>query len=209
MKHTRPAWAERKSGLREQGYDVIFSFEEAIGFCVGDLVKDKDGVCAAAVFAEMASTIEREEGLTVSQQLARLSERYGYFLNKNHYVKCYDPEIVAAIFTRLRNGGDYQAACGRYKIANVRDLTTGYDSSTADGSTVLPASPSSEMITFTFENGSVVTLRTSGTEPKLKYYVELRTEEPETAQSDLDELVRCVIEEFLQAEENNLEFPED
>ena len=81
-------------------------------------------------------------------------------------------------------------------------------SSTADGKTELPASPSSEMITFTFENGSVVTLRTSGTEPKLKYYVELRTDDPESAQADLEELVGSVIDEFLQPDVNDLEFPE-
>jgi len=43
--------------LRRAGKTVLFAFEEAIGFCIGDLVKDKDGVCAAAVFAEMANQV--------------------------------------------------------------------------------------------------------------------------------------------------------
>ena len=63
---------------------------------------------------------------------------------------------------------------GKYEIISVRDLTTGYDSTQLDEKAILPTSKSSEMITFEFANGLVVTLRTSGTEPKVKYYTELR-----------------------------------
>ena len=57
-------------------------------------------------------------------------------------------------------------------MTNVRDLTIGYDDSTDDKVALLPADPGTEMITFTFDNGVIATLRTSGTEPKLKYYAE-------------------------------------
>jgi len=63
---------------------------------------------------------------------------------------------------------------GKYKISGVRDLTTGYDSNQLNNEAILPVSKSSQMITFTFENGLTITLRTSGTEPKIKYYSELR-----------------------------------
>lgn len=65
---------------------------------------------------------------------------------------------------------------GRYLIKSVRDLTTGYDSSTIDHKPVLPVSKSSQMITFNFDNGLIASLRTSGTEPKIKYYAELCSE---------------------------------
>ena len=61
---------------------------------------------------------------------------------------------------------------GKYHIIDVRDLTTGYDSSRADKKAILPTDPKTQMITFKFSNGIVATLRSSGTEPKLKYYVE-------------------------------------
>ena len=68
---------------------------------------------------------------------------------------------------------DYITTCGAYKIAAVRDLTApGFDSRTTDGAPTLPIQDS-EMITFYFENGCVCTLRTSGTEPKIKYYTEM------------------------------------
>jgi phosphomannomutase len=63
---------------------------------------------------------------------------------------------------------------GKYEVKFVRDLTgDGYDSSQPGQKPILPVSQSSQMITFTFKNGLVATLRTSGTEPKIKYYAEL------------------------------------
>lgn len=64
-------------------------------------------------------------------------------------------------------------SAGKYTIASVRDLTTGHDSAQPDGRAVLPTSRSSHMITFAFTNGVMLTLRTSGTEPKVKYYTEI------------------------------------
>lgn len=58
----------RTEELRRAGKTVLFSTEEAIGFCVGDIVKDKDGICAAAVFAEMAGALARA-GRTVTQHM--------------------------------------------------------------------------------------------------------------------------------------------
>lgn len=62
---------------------------------------------------------------------------------------------------------------GKYVINGVRDLTSGYDNTKPGNKAVLPISKSSQMITFSFSNGLVTTLRTSGTEPKVKYYSEL------------------------------------
>lgn len=64
---------------------------------------------------------------------------------------------------------------GEFKVDSIRDLTVGYDSKQKDRGykPVLPVDPSSHMITFEFENGACLTLRTSGTEPKIKYYLEV------------------------------------
>ncbi|OQR90918.1 phosphoglucomutase [Achlya hypogyna] len=197
------------SELRAAGKTVLFSYEEAIGFCVGTVVKDKDGVCAAAVFTEMAQQLKKL-GKSVHDHLQELYATYGPFVTQNHYVKCYDPSTIQRIFARLRNEGKYWHAVGKYPIAGIRDLTTGFDSDQDDNVALLPVSSSSEMITYTFKNGVVATLRTSGTEPKLKYYCEspgrlgmARSD----VQAELAEHVECIVEEMLQPELNNLERP--
>lgn len=103
-------------------------------------------------------------------QLDWLYEKYGQFVNSNHYIRCEDTSLVDSLFHKLRN--PYATTCGEYRIANIRDQTTGYDSSEVDQKTKLPETPTSNMITYTFENGYIATIRTSGTEPKVKYYIE-------------------------------------
>lgn len=70
----------------------------------------------------------------------------------------------------------YPTEIGQYKIKYCRDLTVGTDTEQEDRRAVLPSSKSSQMITLTFENGVIITLRTSGTEPKIKYYSEIVAE---------------------------------
>lgn len=163
--------------LREEGAEVLLSFEQAIGFCVGNVVDDKDGVTAAAVFAEMAHQLH-SRGLTIAAFFASLQEKYGYFLANDGYVISRDRAVTDRIFERIRNGGRYWLRVGRWRIAHIRDLTDGVDTSTDTGRPTMPVSKGSHMITFTMGNGAVVTLRTSGTEPKLKYYCEMGCKDP-------------------------------
>ncbi|KAK6324413.1 hypothetical protein J4Q44_G00037550 [Coregonus suidteri] len=124
-------------------------------------------------------------------------------------------EVIRAMFDRLRHYGNqdqeavsYPRQCGGVPITAVRDLTTGYDSNQTDNKAVLPTSTSSQMITFTFSNGGVATMRTSGTEPKIKYYTELcaapGNSDVKGLQKELDDLVDAIIEDFFQPMKNNL-----
>jgi phosphomannomutase len=191
----------------KRGYHFIYAFEEAIGNMIGSICLDKDGVRAAAVFGEMASYYARVEGLTCAAKLDQLYARYGYYPTNNRYFFCYNPATMDAIFAAIRNGGEYPQTCGPYKIKNVRDLTTGYDTTQPDNKAILPVSRSTHMITFYFENGCIATLRGSGTEPKLKYYVELpgNWNNREQVKAELDAVVANIIEHFLQPERNGLE----
>jgi len=162
--------------LINDGKYVLFAFEEAIGFMCGSQVLDKDGVSASVVMGELVNHVYSEMS-SLSKQLEIIYQRYGYHMSKNSYFLCHDADTIKAMFDRLRNydgSGTYPTKCGDYSIAHVRDLTAGYDSETPDHKPLLPTSKSSQMITFKFENGCVATLRTSGTEPKIKYYAEHR-----------------------------------
>uniref|UniRef100_A0A8C5QYS0 Phosphoglucomutase 2 n=1 Tax=Leptobrachium leishanense TaxID=445787 RepID=A0A8C5QYS0_9ANUR len=165
----------RADQLINQGKSVLFAFEEAIGYMCCPFVLDKDGVSAAVIAAEMASYLATKD-VTLTQQLSSIFNKYGYHISKNSYFICYDQETIKSLFEALRNydgQNTYPKLCGKFQVTGVRDLTTGYDNNQTDNKAILPTSKSSQMITFTFANGGVATMRTSGTEPKIKYYTEL------------------------------------
>ncbi|TPX51447.1 phosphoglucosamine mutase [Synchytrium endobioticum] len=203
----------RAIALTDQGYDVIFAFEEAIGFMVGDVVRDKDGVSALAVFAELAVELHRK-GMRVSDYLQSLYHKYGFFVSNNSYFICHKGATIQAIFDKIRYGESrnpssdgkysYPTHIGGFKVTSVRDLTVGYDTNTPNHLPTLPVSSSSQMITFRLENGCVMTLRTSGTEPKIKYYSELAGESTEAATKSLNGIIADMSEKLLEPEKNCL-----
>ncbi|KAJ7414512.1 Phosphoglucomutase-2 [Willisornis vidua] len=201
----------RAKQLMDQGKAVLFAFEEAIGYMCCPAVLDKDGVSAAVITAEMASFLATRN-LSLSQQLKAVYDEYGFHITKASYFICHDPKVIQQLFDNLRNfdgKNTYPKSCGRFKVSGIRDLTTGYDSSQPDQKAILPTSKSSQMITFTFANGGVATMRTSGTEPKIKYYSELcappGNSDVEQLKKELDELVNALEKHFFQPEKNKLQ----
>lgn len=194
--------------LQKQGNTFIFAFEEAIGYMIGDVCLDKDGVRGAACLAELAIYLD-SKGTLLSDYLKELQGKYGYFETNNRYFFCYDPALMERIFAKIRNNGQYCTSIGKFPVKYIRDLTTGFDNSKPNNQATLPTSTSSHMITFTFENGCVATLRGSGTEPKLKYYVELGGPSPTEVRSQLNEIVQAIIDQLLEPEVNGLEKPKD
>ncbi|XP_050323345.1 phosphopentomutase-like [Bactrocera neohumeralis] len=206
--------ANEADRLIKSGKTVLFSFEESIGFMFGTTVYDKDGVNAACQVVTMANYLHAVKGISLDQKLEEIYKEYGFHYNNASYFFCYEPVVINKIFERLRNFSGspktYPNAIlnGKYKIQFIRDLTNGVDTEQPDGNAILPVSASTQMITFKFFNGLVITLRTSGTEPKIKYYAEMCAQ---PGQSDFEalinttnEMVSAIIEEFLQPSVNNL-----
>uniref|UniRef100_A0AAR2ITD2 Phosphoglucomutase 2 n=1 Tax=Pygocentrus nattereri TaxID=42514 RepID=A0AAR2ITD2_PYGNA len=196
--------------LLDQGKTVLFAFEEAIGYMCSPAVLDKDGVSAAAIAGELVSYLATKN-TSLSQQLKAVYDEYGYHLTKNSYFICHDQNTIKQLFERLRNyegEESYPKECQGFAITAVRDLTTGYDSNQPDSKAILPTSKSSQMITFTFANGGVATMRTSGTEPKIKYYTELcaapGNSDLNQLNAELNNLVDAIVENFFQPKKNNL-----
>ncbi|XP_077461021.1 phosphopentomutase [Stigmatopora argus] len=202
----------RARDLLGEDKTVLFAFEEAIGYMCSPAVLDKDGVSAAAIAGEMVCYLAAKSK-SLSHQLTTIYEEYGYHLSKNSYFICHDQDVIRSLFERLRNYSDgknsYPSKCGIFSITAVRDLTTGYDSNQPDDKAILPTSRSSQMITFTFSNGGVATMRTSGTEPKIKYYTELcaapGNSDLEHLKKELDQLVDAIIENFFEPKKNKLQ----
>ncbi|XP_033118420.1 phosphoglucomutase-2-like isoform X2 [Anneissia japonica] len=200
----------RSHQLQEKGHTVLFAFEEAIGFMYGSNVLDKDGISACAILAEMAGYLATQ-GMTMKEKLYDIYKKYGFHYSINSYYICHHQPTIQNMFDTIRTmeNGSYPSACGEFKITGTRDLTTGFDSNQPDNKAILPTSKSSQMITFTFENGAVATLRTSGTEPKIKYYTEICADpslsDYEALKEELRHLVQNLIDNFLQPNKNNLQ----
>ena len=192
--------------LEKEGYTVLFSYEEAIGFSIGSVVRDKDGIIAACYFAQLYAQL-CEQNKTLSDYLEEIYKDVGYYVTKNHYFLCDDPEKMKAAFDAMRNKGEYYKSCGEFPIKHIRDLTTGYDSMQENKKAILPISQSSHMITYLFENGAICTMRGSGTEPKLKFYIEYHNVDYKVAQETLVKLHKAIVDNFLKPLEYGFDFP--
>ncbi|RIB19197.1 hypothetical protein C2G38_2036248 [Gigaspora rosea] len=198
--------------LEKKGYEVLFAYEEAIGFMIGDVVRDKDGINALGTFAELVVQLDKR-GMNISEYLDELFKKYGYFVTENSYFICHSLPTINKIFDKIRYGENpypykyklsYPTTLANHKINYIRDLTIGYDTSTIDNRPTLPVTDSSQMITFGLENGCIGTLRTSGTEPKIKYYIELSGSDKEKVTKELSNIVKGVADELLEPEKYGL-----
>jgi len=205
-------WMGNKADeLLKAGKQVLFAFEEAIGFMVSPAVLDKDGISACALFGELVAELA-DQGLTLSAQLDNVFRQYGVHLATTSYFVSYDQQKIKGMFDRIRRlGGErgYPLECGPFPIKNIRDLTTGYDDNQPDKKAIMPTSASTQMITFHFENGGRVTLRTSGTEPKIKYYIEMIGDAAAGVAEirlEMQNLIDSVVREWYRPSVNNFEW---
>ncbi len=139
--------------------DLIFGYEEAIGYCVlPEKVKDKDGISAALFVIELTSYL-KSVGKTPWQQLAQLYQDHGMVLTKQITLRMNDLASVKNKLTQITN--QLPTELGAIALTSVADFANGVDSL-----------PKSSGIRLSFANGRII-IRPSGTEPKLKCYIEV------------------------------------
>lgn len=188
-------------------HEAIYAFEEAIGYMFSDVVHDKDGIAALSVFITMLKKWS-SEGTTPAGKLQELYQRYGYFESYNGYVVSPSPDVTRQVFDGIRRLGDeggrkFPESLGGREISYWRDLTEGYDSATSDGVPVLPVDRSSQMITVGMD-GVRFTIRGSGTEPKIKYYVEAKASGKEEAARTAKEVADAIVRGWFKPEVHGL-----
>lgn len=186
---------------------VLLAFEESIGYMCGTRVFDKDAVTAAAVVADMIAFLQKmEQGKRLSEKLLEIFQRYGFHFSCNSYVFARDPTRVKEMFTAMAtmHNGSYPAEVAGARVVHIRDLATGVDTRMPDGRTTLPTSASSPILTFFFDNGITITFRGSGTEPKVKWYSELITDDP-AREKELFSFVEEAVETLMRPSHYNFE----
>jgi len=190
--------------LQSEGYDVVYAFEEALGYMIPQTVHDKDSISAAAIFLVAASSWSAQ-GLTPYGKLQSLYKDLGYFEDANTYLVSPSPSVTSAVFTAIRAlGRPYPTSIGPRKIVHWRDLTLGYDSKSKDHKPDLPVDTTSQMITCHLDDGAVFTVRGSGTEPKIKLYIECQGKSSEEAKQGANGILEDLLEGWFKPEENGL-----
>jgi phosphomannomutase len=161
-----------------------------------------------AVLSELALYVYRERGMSLKDHMQSLYDKYGEFVSHNGYYFMTDNSVVATIMDRLRCNGTYEMDVGPYEIESICDLgEPGYDSTKPDHKPTLPTSSSAPMMTLRFTNGCVIQLRPSGTEPKFKYYIEMKGQpgvSREEVAKELKTMVEIVLDKLLEPEKNGL-----
>lgn len=205
--------------LENKGFKVPFAYEEAIGFMF-PTVHDKDGISALIVFLQLYDRLLKH-GINPIEKLEELYKIYGNFKQCNGYYITSDSNTIPNLFNKtiriknVPNNGVYPSNIGKYKVIYWRDLTIGYDSSTADNKPELYVDPTSQMITCKVihnESENVndseefvrFTARGSGTEPKLKVYVEAKAKTEERAQYLANDVWDVLREEWFEPEKHSL-----
>ena len=213
-------WLGNEAIAREkEGQVPIFAFEEALGFALCKLSKDKDGISAAVAIAELTGHLYNKNDssgdsgpTTLCAYLASLKAKYGYTAYRSCYFIANPPQRSIGLFNRLRR--TLPSKINGLEVSGVRDLGTGLDSNESDGRAKLPWKSGDLMITYTLEGGLArVTIRASGTEPKLKVYLEVENSPSKKGEGEkeverrADVLLESVIKELVVPEEAGLVYP--
>ena len=166
--------------------DLIFGFEEALGYLVTpDVVRDKDGVSAGLMALEIAYSLSAEKR-TLWDYLATIEESVGGFASSQITIKLGDQGNNTPLAERLRS--TQPGAFGTRAITQVDDFLQG-----------VGKFPREDILRYYLDDGSRVIIRPSGTEPKLKIYLDTQGDTrrgAETSLTDLESALRSLVDDL-------------
>jgi len=159
---------------KSDGLSFIFGYEEALGYTVGDVVRDKDGISAAVLIAEMAAVF-KERGHTLKDELETLGRKYGLYASGQVNVTRKGAQGAEEIRSMMRNLRENPPAkVGSLNVVAVVDVAAGTRRLVADGTTEKIPLPPSNVIVLELTGRARIIVRPSGTEPKIKCYLDFR-----------------------------------
>jgi phosphoglucomutase len=144
--------------------------EESYGYLVGDHARDKDAVVACAMFAEMAAYY-KDQGSSLYEVMLDMYLEYGFYKEKLISITKKGKsgaEEIQAMMEKYRN--DTPTTLGGIKVVTLKDYKQSISKDMITGETEKIDLPSSNVLQFFTEDGSIISARPSGTEPKIKFY---------------------------------------
>ena len=165
-------------------HTFMFGFEESYGYLVQPFVRDKDAIQAVLLLTEVAAHF-KSEGKTLYDGLQALYEKYGYFLEKTISVTVQGlegPAKIKALLDGLRK--EVPSNFGGIKVAVAQDFAVNQQVD-SQGVTSEIGLPTSNVLKYILEDGSWIAVRPSGTEPKIKFYMGVKSTSQEEAEEKL------------------------
>jgi len=187
-----------KTGEKE----FILGFEESLGYLIGKHARDKDAAVAAGLAAVMALKY-KEEGINPLQRLAELREKYGYFLEDLESIRLEGKEgqeVITKTLASLREESPEKIAGRQVKV--VKDFKLAKTTYLEEDREEEIKLPKSNVLQFLLEGGAKLTIRPSGTEPKLKFYFAVREKDQAAAESELAEFKEKLMAEVKEIMDN-------
>jgi phosphoglucomutase len=155
---------------QDKNYNFILGFEESYGYLAGTFVRDKDGVIACTLIAEMAAYY-KSKGMNLYDGLMEIYERHGYYkegLKSLNLPGMEGVEKIKTMMNNLRNNTPIEIS--KLKVVKMKDYEEKVDKDLIHATQSEINLPKSNVIQLFLEDGSMVTARPSGTEPKIKFY---------------------------------------
>lgn len=172
----------------------LFGFEESYGYLAGNFVRDKDAVIAAMLVCEMC-LYYKEQGKSLYEALIELYEKYGYFKETLVSLELKGKEgqeKIASCIEALRN--DPINEVDNVKIVTRLDYKLSIEENTVNNTNTTIDLPKSNVLKYILEDGSYFVVRPSGTEPKMKVYLAVKSNSLENADIDIAKFKENVME---------------
>lgn len=175
-------------------HTFLFGFEESYGFLSSTFVRDKDGVNASLLIAEAAASC-KAEGVTLYDRVQEIFAQYGYFVEKVVSTTLPGKDGVGRMKEIMRELREHHPKeIGGLRVTAVRDYLRGVR--VENGRETPTGLPTSDVLYFELEGGCWVCVRPSGTEPKIKLYVNTNARDRQTAQA-MNDTLRASSEELM------------
>ncbi len=181
---------------KDNSYTYVFGFEESCGYLRGTHARDKDAVVASMLCAEMVCYYTYKNK-TVFERLNEIYKKYGYVLDKNvsiEYKGLNAMKEMNAVVDGLKN--NVVNAFDIYNVTAIRDYSKPERIEVATGERTQMDSPTTNCVYYELENGSFICVRPSGTEPKLKIYYSVKSNDKESAELALSKM-QTAVEQLL------------
>jgi phosphoglucomutase len=156
--------------------------EESYGYLVGEHARDKDAVVACCMFAELAAYY-KDQGSSLYATLLDLYVEYGFFKEKLISITKKGKAGADEIRTMMDDYRNHTPmTLGGFKVVTLKDYKNSISKDMTSGATEKIDLPSSNVLQFFTEDGSIITARPSGTEPKIKFYCSVKADLPSKEQ---------------------------